>query len=191
MEDTSRSLSKDRLELRRRPYSLRLKEGDPVQQPIRRMTEVFEELAVIIAPLSDEDKVVHLLASWPDSYGMLVTALEANSETLPKLDMVTERLLHEEQKLKERGEAAGDDQKLFSANRHQKIKTCHFCWKPGHIKRDCWKLAQLQAGKGAGKKGKYAVNKAANKRKGHEESSDSDEEALVVGYALAANSKNL
>ena len=84
------------------------------------MTEIFKELAVIDAPASDEDKVVHLVASLPDSYGMLVTALEENSETVPKLDMVTERLLHEEQKMKERGEAAGDDQKLFSANRRQK-----------------------------------------------------------------------
>lgn len=91
------------------------------------MTEIFEELAVIDVPVSDKDKVVHLLASLRDRYGMLVTALEANFEAIPKLDLVTERLLHKEQKLKERSEAAGDDQKLFSANRQQKMKTCHFC----------------------------------------------------------------
>ena len=54
----------------------------------------------IDAPVSDEDKVVHLLASLPDSFGVLVTALEANSETVPKLELVTDRLLLEEQKLK-------------------------------------------------------------------------------------------
>ena len=62
------------------------------------MTEIFEALAVIDAPVSDEDKVVHLLASLPDSFNMLVTALEANSEAVPKMENVTERLLHEEQK---------------------------------------------------------------------------------------------
>ena len=31
-----------------------------------------------------------------------MTALEANSESVPKMENVTERLLHEEQKLKER-----------------------------------------------------------------------------------------
>ena len=72
-----------------------------------------------------------------------------------------------------------------------KIKTCHFCQKPGHIKRDCWKLAQLQAAKGAGKKTKHAANKATSKQKDCKESSDSDEEALVVGYAISATSKNL
>jgi hypothetical protein len=31
---------------------------------------------------------------------MLVTALEANSDSVPKMENVTERLLHEEQKFK-------------------------------------------------------------------------------------------
>ena len=81
----------NRLELRRKLYALRLKEGDSAQEHIRRMTEIFEELSVIDAPVSDEDKVVHLLASLPDSFGMLVTALEVNSETVPKLKLITER----------------------------------------------------------------------------------------------------
>ena len=37
----------NKLELRRRLYSLRLREGDPVQEHVKKMTEVFEELAVI------------------------------------------------------------------------------------------------------------------------------------------------
>ena len=37
----------NKLELRRRLYSLRQKEGDSVQENIRKMTEVLEELAVI------------------------------------------------------------------------------------------------------------------------------------------------
>ena len=52
-------------------------------------------------PIFEEDRVVHLLTSLPDSYNMLVTAFEANVE-VPKFEVVTERLLHEERKLKER-----------------------------------------------------------------------------------------
>ena len=59
------------------------------------MTETFEALAVIGDPVSEEDCVVHLLASLPESFNMLVTALEASSE-VPKMETVTERLLHEE-----------------------------------------------------------------------------------------------
>ena len=49
----------------------------------------------------------------------------------------------------------------------------------------------MQAAKGIGKKTKHAANKVTSKQKDCEESSDSDEEALVVGYALSATSKNL
>ena len=62
------------------------------------MTEVFEALAVIGDAVSEEDRVVHLLASLPDSYDMLVTAFEAQSETVQKLELVTERLIHKELK---------------------------------------------------------------------------------------------
>ena len=41
------------------------------------MTEVFNALSVMEAPLSEEDQVIYLLASLPDSFGMLVTALKA------------------------------------------------------------------------------------------------------------------
>jgi hypothetical protein len=61
------------------------------------MTEVFEELAVIGDPLKEEDQVVYLLASLPQSYDMLVTALEANVD-VPCMDVVTDCLLHAESK---------------------------------------------------------------------------------------------
>ena len=85
----------NKLELCRKLFSLRLKDGDSMQDHIKGMTEVF-----------DEDRVVHLLASLPDSYNVLVTALEANEE-VPKMEMVTERLLHEERKMKNRSTKKG------------------------------------------------------------------------------------
>ncbi len=41
------------------------------------MTEVFEELSIIGDVVTEEDRVVHLLASLPDSFNVIVTALEA------------------------------------------------------------------------------------------------------------------
>ena len=64
------------------------------------MTELFEGLSVIGDPVSEEDRVVYLLASLPESYNMLVTALEANVD-VPKMEVVTERLLHKERKMNE------------------------------------------------------------------------------------------
>ena len=97
----------NRLELRRKLYSLCLKEGAPVQEHIKKMTEIFDELSVIDDPITEEDRVVHLLASLPDSFSMLVTALEANSESVPKMEVVTERLLHEEQKFVKKVRSSG------------------------------------------------------------------------------------
>ncbi len=54
---------------------------------IKTMSELLEIL---------EDRVVHLLASLPDSFDMLVT------ESVPKWELVTERLLHEESKFQEK-----------------------------------------------------------------------------------------
>ena len=53
----------------RRLYSLRLKEGVPVKEHIKQMTEIFELLSVIGYPI-DEDQMVHLLASLLNSYNM-------------------------------------------------------------------------------------------------------------------------
>ena len=62
------------------------------------MTEIFEGLSVIGYSLDEEDRVVHQLDSLPDSYSMLVTALEA-SQNVPKWTLVTERLIYDEKKL--------------------------------------------------------------------------------------------
>ena len=127
----------NKLGLRRRLYSLKLKEGDAVQEHIRQMMEIFEELAIICDPVNEEDRVVHLLASLPESYNMLVTALEANAD-VPQMAVVTERLLHEEKKQKDR-EDSDRTQKVLTVRSKNDIK-CYYCKKAGHIMRDCYAL---------------------------------------------------
>ena len=74
----------NKLELRRNLFSLRLKNGESVQEHVKAMTSIFEDLSVIGDPISEEGRVVHLLASLLDSYSILVTAFEVNVE-VPKL----------------------------------------------------------------------------------------------------------
>ncbi len=89
-----------RLDLRRKLHSTRLRDGaDSAQEHIKLMTEIFDALTVAGETVSEEDRVVYLLASLPESYNVLVTALEA-SEKVPKLEVVTERILHQERKFK-------------------------------------------------------------------------------------------
>lgn len=91
----------NKLALKRRLYSLKLKEGNSVNRHIKMMMEIFEELSVIGDSIDEEDQAVHLLASLPDSYNMLVTALEG-SQDVPKWALVTEQLLYEQSKFKEK-----------------------------------------------------------------------------------------
>ena len=128
----------NKLGLRRRLYSLKLKEGDGVQEHIRQMTEIFEELAVISDPVNEEDRVVHLLASLLESYNMLVTALKANAN-VPQMAVVIERLLHEEKKQKDR-EDSDRTQKVLTV-RSKKDK-CYYCKKAG---QDCYAYTPLVA----------------------------------------------
>ena len=91
----------NKLALRRRLHALQLKEGESVQDHIKAMTKQFNEMAIVGDAIDEEDGVVYLLASLPDSFNTLVTALEVN-EDVPKMEVVTERLLHAERKQKEK-----------------------------------------------------------------------------------------
>ena len=124
--------------MRPKRFSLRLKEGDSVQEHIKAMTEIFDGLLVIGDPISDENRVAHLLAILLESYNVLVTALEAN-EAVPRMEVVTERLLHEERKLKERVGSERSREEAMTGKQRPKGKgpKGHHCGKFGHIRRNC------------------------------------------------------
>ena len=94
-----------------------MREGESVQDHIKAMTELFNELVIVGDAIEEEDRVVYLLASLPDLYNTLVTALEAHEEVL-KMEVVTEKLLHAERKQKEKsspdssGDKANDTSKV-------------------------------------------------------------------------------
>ena len=184
-EKLARQTWANKLELRRRLYATRLQDGVSVQQHIKEMTELFESLAVIGDAITEEDRVVHLLVSLPDSFDMLVTALEANSDNVPAMENVTERLLREEQKLK--GKEAGGDGKALSDTKESSEKrqgNCQYCKKPGHFKRECKAFAHAQLKKS--KSGRHSANQAAEQEK-----ETSSTEAMVVGHALSATTRKV
>jgi hypothetical protein len=69
----------NKLQLRKKLITLKLKEGGSVNAHVKEMTETFESLSIVDAPVSEEDRVVYLLASLPDSYNMIVTALHGDA----------------------------------------------------------------------------------------------------------------
>ncbi len=95
-EQFQRKTWANKLHMRRKLYALRLKEGGSVNDRMKMMTEIFEALAVIGDVVSEEDRVVHLLASLPsDSVGGTVrdcpytTNGTNDCRTHPKLSLPT------------------------------------------------------------------------------------------------------
>lgn len=175
----------NKLELRRKLFSTRLAEGGSLQEHIKAMTEVLDELSVVDEPVKEEDRVVYLLASLPDEYSVLVTALEANAD-VPKLEVVTERLFHEEKKLRSRSAqpnemSTGDEEALVT--KYGRGPRCHFCRKFGHIKRYCTEFAKSKERK-EGRRGAYGA--VVNQ----EDDSDSEGIGLLARHALAASSQS-
>ena len=165
----------NKLSLRRKLYNLKLDDNEPVKDHIKAMTEIFQELSVIGDVIDEEDRVVHLLASLPQSFSMLVTALETSAE-VPKIELVTERLLHEERKLKEKvaemeavnkayvgrhGNNSGNKFKHINNSENNETRSpssykCYECGKNGHIKRNCKEfLKRMQKLKNERKQSKH------------------------------------
>ena len=181
----------NKLHLRKRLYAMRLKDGGSVQEHVRTMTELFNELSVIGDAITDEDRVVHLLASLPDSYNVLVTALEACAE-VPRMEVVTERLLHEERKSTDgepsssSGAKEGDKAMMVKRQKYRGPK-CYGCKQFGHIKRDCRSSKDKPEYKPKGN-GNHKSHKAHNTqaRGTYNNDSDSDCVGLTACHVLSA-----
>ena len=52
----------NKLQLRRKLFSLRLRNGGSVQDHIKTMTEIFDELTAIGDPINEEDRVVYFVS---------------------------------------------------------------------------------------------------------------------------------
>ena len=98
----------NKLVLRQQLHLLCLKEGDSVHEHIKAMTEIFNELAIIGKEMSEEERVDYLLASLPESFYTLVTALEANVE-VPNIEIVTEWLLNEKREQTDRKKSVSSE----------------------------------------------------------------------------------
>ena len=125
-------------------HSLRLKEGELIQEHIKIITKIFNELAPIEAPMDEEDRGIQLLASLPESYDTLVTGLEAN-EKVPSMKTVIERLLYEERKAKAQTEIEGEVLTVKSKVKWKRGIRCHNCRKLGHIQMDCYERGERKS----------------------------------------------
>ena len=147
IQDTFQKKSwSNKLRLRKRLYNLKLKPNDDLQAHLKNFVEVFEALAVIGDAVEEEDRVISLLASLPDSYSTLVTALES-LEKVPTWAMVTEKLIHFEDKLKSAESEFPEEKVLYTKKRYHNYSKknsykCYECGGENHIRKNCPSLKQ-------------------------------------------------
>ena len=149
------------------------------------MIELFNELAIVGDVIEEEDRFVYLLASLPDSFNTLVTALEANKD-VPKMEVVTERILYAERKQKEKNDFDLSGGKAMTTKQqfNRKGPKCHQCGKFGHIKKNCYSRSSSNEAndKRRHRDFKQKANAAEIK---HTESTSGDESiGLVVQHAM-------
>ena len=126
----------NKLRLKRKLYNLKLSSGDSLQNHLKSCSELFDALAVIDDAIAEEDKVIILLSSLPDNYSTFVTAIEA-LDTVPSWQTVTQRLLHEEEKIL--GKMNIDKVALRASEKSVISKRkCYECGKTGHIRKNCY-----------------------------------------------------
>ena len=128
----------NKLLLKKRYFRAIMKETSTVESHIKYMKGLTSQLAAIDAPISEEDQVVTLLGSMPDSYSTLITALEARVDDI-SLEFVQQSLINEELKRQEGRQkpARQPDSALASSSKSKKPVKCFGCGDIGHIRRNC------------------------------------------------------
>ena len=130
-------------------FSLKMKDCDSLDDHLRRMKEITDQLAAIKAPIPEDEHIVTLLLSLPRSYNTLITALTAKGDEL-SLTQVHQALMSEVEK---RGvykckDGGGRVDKGETALQHEKRSRKHIkcfgCGEENHVIRNCPKTKKGQ-----------------------------------------------
>lgn len=138
-------------EKRKKLHSLHMKEGESVEEHMRTLTELMDQLSVIDTPIKLEERSMYLIESLPPSMDTLVTAM-SGSVDVPDWDTIAEKLRTEESKQRSRGADLKQEEEALLLKKlakgrgkkgaipgkhfHSGIK-CYKCGKRGHYKSDC------------------------------------------------------
>lgn len=87
----------NKLFLKKKYFRCEMKEGEHLNDHLKRMKELTDQLGAIGSVIEEEDQIVTLLGSLPPSYATVVTALETKMDSLT-LQFVQQALVNEEQK---------------------------------------------------------------------------------------------
>ncbi|KMQ89363.1 hypothetical protein RF55_11019 [Lasius niger] len=143
-----------RVLLLKRMCRMELGESDNLDKHLMEIEDFFDQLGDAGQDLDEPFKVAMILASLPDSYESLIQALKSRPEDDLTLDFVNSKLLDQHSKRVAKSVGSDTEKAMKSKAKSGKTKkTCFFCKKPGHFRKDCWKfLAKENEGSSSKKK---------------------------------------
>lgn len=120
---------------------------------------LFDQVSDAGQVLDEPFKVAMILASMPDSFESLIQALESRPETELTLDFIKSKLMDQHSKRVAKSGGPDTEKAMKSEKKNIKPKrTCFFCKKSGHFRKDCKKFLAQKHEDGSNKK--YAKEKA-------------------------------
>jgi hypothetical protein len=161
----------NKLFLRKKLYLLRMSDGSSVTEHLNVFNTIISQLSSVDIKITEEEKCISLLCSFPDSWDSLVMAIGSNTTTLVLEDVVAS-LLSEEMRRKNmegstkdalvvRGRPVDRDKGKFSGRKSkskgrskslvQSTRRCWKCGKVGNYKKDC-KLKVMEVSTGSDEK---------------------------------------
>ena len=153
-----------RIFLKKKLLHMVYKEDEPLHSYFAKFESAVYDLKAVGGKMEEEDIVMQLLISLPDSYDGLVMALENLPESELTMDRVKARLLEEELKRNSRKEPTdnGSGNAAFNAKKREPKKSnksnkprCYHCNEMGHKKPECPKLKSSSAAKKESKSGTF------------------------------------
>jgi hypothetical protein len=157
-----RSTMANKLRLKKKYFRLTMKEGTSLNEHLKNMKEITDSLSALGVTIDEEDQMITLLGSLPESYSTLVTALEARTDDLD-LEFVRQALINEYEKRRSQDKpdkilsSTGSKEKILTMQQRkpptgpnrkppwkmtsqpsQHQMTCHRCGRNGHRTPDCY-----------------------------------------------------
>lgn len=158
----------NRLYMKQKLYSYKIVDDKSIGEQLDEFNKALDDLENIDVKMDDEDKAIILLNALPSSFDHLKDVMLYGRETTITLEEVQCALKAKElqksslkqdvrsqaltvgkfKKKKKKEGSGGQKQKTQkgSENGRKETRTCHYCKKPGHLKKNCfsWKRKQEQ-----------------------------------------------